>query len=180
MNNESFYFLHHGQTDWNDQGLLMGQQDIPLNDRGRHQANEAGKILAGLTVATLCYSPLARAKETAQIVVSHCPCSLFPIDGLKERCWGKLEGRVITTEELSKEEQQTSDGAESQDSFKKRVLNALQNAASHPEPILLVSHSGVFDIICSEMKLSPPFLSNTCVAHFFQELGKWRVEIIKH
>lgn len=178
--NNSFYFLHHGQTDWNDQGLLMGQQDIPLNAQGRQEAIEAGKILAGLPIATLCHSPLARARETAQIVVNQCPCSLFPLDDIRERSWGALEGKLIMDGELSVAEENIPPGAESKEVFEKRVLQGMEKAIQHPEPILFVSHDGVFEIMCKKLGLETPVLSNTRVAHFFQQLGKWCVEIIEH
>ncbi len=36
------------RTDWNAEGRLQGQRDIPLNDLGQVQAAEAGIILQGL------------------------------------------------------------------------------------------------------------------------------------
>ena len=35
---KSFYFLRHGETDWNKQQKIMGQSDIPLNKTGVLQA----------------------------------------------------------------------------------------------------------------------------------------------
>lgn len=173
-----FYFLHHAQTNWNDKGLVMGQHDVPLNSLGRKQALKAGQILAGLSIATLFYSPLTRAKETAQIVIKECPCSLFPMDNLKERCWGELEGFAVSNEELLKADKKLPHGAESKEDFRKRVIDGMKKAASYPEPILFVSHHGVFEIICSELNQNAPSLPNTSIAHFFQQLGKWHVEIL--
>jgi len=170
---DAFFFLRHGQTDWNVQGLLMGQQDIPLNDDGRQQAYHAAKVLAGHEIASLCHSPLARAKETAQIIAGECHCNLYPLDPLKERCWGTWEGQVISSEQLLNA---NPPGAESESGFRERVLEGLSQAFAYPEPVLLVSHGGVFDIICEKLNLDGVALSNAIVIHVFKQLGKWNLE----
>jgi probable phosphoglycerate mutase len=68
-------FLRHGQTDWNAEGRLQGQMDIPLNDTGRFQAEKAGKtvlkLLGAEAVRSGAYSfvssPLGRARDTMEI-----------------------------------------------------------------------------------------------------------------
>jgi probable phosphoglycerate mutase len=70
-----FYFLRHGETDWNVEGRLQGRQDIPLNALGREQAARAGRklkdILAsgGLRPEAMLFqsSPLGRTRETLEI-----------------------------------------------------------------------------------------------------------------
>ena len=61
------YIMRHGKTDWNACHKLQGRTDIALNDEGRMMAAEAGKKYADIHF-DICYSsPLARAKETAEI-----------------------------------------------------------------------------------------------------------------
>lgn len=69
------YYIRHGETDWNVEGRLQGQRDIPINARGRAQARQCGAILRDLFVcdkvnaAALDFvaSPLGRARETMAI-----------------------------------------------------------------------------------------------------------------
>ncbi|MEM8551169.1 MAG: histidine phosphatase family protein [Pseudomonadota bacterium] len=68
--------VRHGETDWNREGRLQGQRDIPLNDTGRGQAKRNGEALRellaaeGVSPSTLDYvsSPLSRSFETMGIV----------------------------------------------------------------------------------------------------------------
>ena len=41
-----FYFIRHGETDWNREGRYQGSRDIPLNDKGGGQAERNGKLLS--------------------------------------------------------------------------------------------------------------------------------------
>lgn len=69
------YCMRHGLTDWNAEGRLQGQTDIPLNDTGRQQARRNGLALRAhferdnVDPATLDFvcSPLGRARETMEI-----------------------------------------------------------------------------------------------------------------
>ena len=69
----TFYFVRHGETDWNAARRLQGQIDVPLNELGRRQAARCSEILGGLgvkPVSALSFvaSPLIRARETMEII----------------------------------------------------------------------------------------------------------------
>jgi len=72
----NFFFVRHGETDWNREGRLQGQRDVGLNARGRRQAAASGAILAGLLerrglqAATLDFvsSPLSRTRDTMELL----------------------------------------------------------------------------------------------------------------
>lgn len=93
------YFIRHGETDWNVQGRLQGQRDIPLNAQGQTQGIAVSQKLkeAAGSVHVLDYvaSPLERTRHTMETV--RCELGLPP-DGyrvderLKEIHFGEWEG----------------------------------------------------------------------------------------
>ncbi len=93
------YFIRHGETDWNTQGRLQGQRDVPLNRMGRRQAEEAGAVLRTLVddlgALEFVASPLARTRETMERLRD--TLGLNPSDyrldpRLKEISFGRWEG----------------------------------------------------------------------------------------
>jgi len=63
-----FFFIRHGESEGNKKGLIQGKYNLPLTEKGREQAQRAGSFFKGQSVQALYASPLARAKETAQIL----------------------------------------------------------------------------------------------------------------
>lgn len=62
-----FYFLRHGETDWNHRlKLLQGHTDIPLNEIGHQQASEMAGYLKNFGFQRAISSDLVRAQETAR------------------------------------------------------------------------------------------------------------------
>lgn len=63
------YCVRHGETDYNAQGRIQGQSDIPvLSPLGQRQSRATAAALAGLPVEAVYASPLRRAMETAGII----------------------------------------------------------------------------------------------------------------
>ncbi|MCB1378194.1 MAG: histidine phosphatase family protein [Alphaproteobacteria bacterium] len=62
------YFIRHGETDWNRQGLIQGWTDTDLNDHGHRQAAAVGRLLADSPEFSpefnFVVSPLRRARQT--------------------------------------------------------------------------------------------------------------------
>lgn len=85
------YVLRHGETDYNQKGLLQGRTNVPLNDNGRKQAQNTCWMLSNVHFDLVISSPLKRALETASIVVPNHAIWIDP--RLEERFLGEYEGK---------------------------------------------------------------------------------------
>lgn len=140
-----FYYLRHGQTDWNLNRICQGQTDVPLNETGRSQARAAEAVLSGHRIETICCSPLSRARETAAIVNQALDRPIVVLDALKEIGFGVMEGgRVDAWFRRWIDGEETPEKAESFQAFLDRALGAVNQALSHPGPVLIVAHGGVY------------------------------------
>lgn len=64
-----FYFVRHGQTDWNKTNqTLCAQDNIQLNATGLIQADNTARVLENLGIKEIHSSPLMRARQTAEII----------------------------------------------------------------------------------------------------------------
>jgi broad specificity phosphatase PhoE len=95
----TLYFVRHGETDWNAEARLQGRRDVPLNDFGRVQAEEAGRRLRGLVehFEDLDYvaSPLSRTRETMELMrqaIGLHPAAYRTDARLSELTFGAWEG----------------------------------------------------------------------------------------
>lgn len=86
------YFFRHGQTDWNAEGRIQGHLDIPLNDRGRTQADALIQPLRRVGVEAFLSSDLSRALETAEIIAARLGVPVHQDAGLREIHLGELQG----------------------------------------------------------------------------------------
>lgn len=96
------YIIRHGQTDWNIEKKIQGRQDIPLNERGRYQADCLSKAMKNRPVTAVFSSPQIRAMETAEAVAASSGAPVIPVKNLMEINYGSWEGK--TEEELLKED----------------------------------------------------------------------------
>lgn len=72
----------------------MGRTDIELNDTGREQARKMRDMLKNKQFDVILSSPLARAKETAEIIAeTYTDTPLIVTKELVERNFGGFEGK---------------------------------------------------------------------------------------
>ncbi|MBQ7058849.1 MAG: histidine phosphatase family protein [Firmicutes bacterium] len=86
------WIIRHGLTEWNVRHKLQGQTDIPLNDEGKAQAKAEREELADIHLDICFCSPLARARETAMILLEGRDIPIIFDERLKEMNFGLYEG----------------------------------------------------------------------------------------
>ena len=84
----------HGQTAYNAERRFQGQSDVPLNEHGLRQAEEAAPYLAALRPDAIFSSDLSRAASTAAVLgrLTGVPVQLEK--DLRERGGGSWEGKT--------------------------------------------------------------------------------------
>jgi broad specificity phosphatase PhoE len=88
------YLARHGETAWSLSGQHTGLTDLPLTERGEHEARALGGRLRGLTLSKVFTSPLRRAARTCELTGFG---SAAEVDrDLVEWDYGDYEGRTTT------------------------------------------------------------------------------------
>jgi probable phosphoglycerate mutase len=148
------FLARHGETTWNKDRRFQGQEDVPLNDLGREQARALAEVAAGHDLAALYASPLARARETAEIVGARLGLPVATDDRLMESDVGDWQGLYKADIERDQPEAWAAFGAAGEDfrfpggeslaEQQRRVIAALVDITqAHRLPALVVCHRGV-------------------------------------
>ena len=172
-------FIRHGPTEWNAQGLIQGQSDIPLSEQGRAEVRRWA-LRQEFTDFDWYASPLARAKETAEILGA---AEIRTERRLMEANWGEWEGwslerlRQDIGEIFAAMEAQgldlTPPGGESPRMVRARLGAWLAEVAPVQRPIVAVCHAGVVRAAYSlatgwDMKKKAPLARPHAFAHLYE------------
>ncbi len=137
---------------------------MPLNSVGIGQAHDAKSRLAHAPIATICCSPLSRARQTAEIINGALRCPLFTVGKLKEIYFAAAEGKPLLSHSydvlLRNAE---SHGGESFGVFVSRVIAGINQALAYPGPVLIVVHGGVFCAIQTHVRVDRDGDMTNCV-----------------
>jgi broad specificity phosphatase PhoE len=158
-----FWFLRHGETDYNAAGLSQGALDISLNATGRAQAAAAGPQLAGQGIIAIVSSPMQRTRETTDIVNDFLRLPVEYEPDLREVIFGGMEGKPLLPwfpEWL--EGNFTPPNAESFAQVLTRIERAMARRL-RPGPLLIVAHGGVFRALRDLMRLPKQGLTPNAV-----------------
>ncbi len=170
----AFWYLRHGETDWNARNVSQGAVDTPLNETGLAQARTAAEVLRNRGIRSIVSSPLSRARTTAEIVGGVLGLPLEFEDGLREVAFGGQEGQpmggwfedwVAGTF--------TPDGAEPFMDLRTRAVAAISRALTREAPVLVVAHGALFRALRAEMGLSPDVRTPNAVPYFCEPGTPW-------
>ncbi len=151
-----FWFLRHGETDWNTRKLTQGNVEVPLNEAGRAQARAAAERLRGRGIARMVCSTLGRAVETAEIVGAVLGLGFTTDPDLRESWFGEQEGQPMGEWYASwVTGEYTPEGGEPFAHLCDRVIPAMNRAIALEGPVLVVAHGGMFRAVRAAMGLSP-------------------------
>lgn len=152
--------IRHGETAWNTDGRIQGHLDIALNATGQAQARCTGAALAHEALDAIYSSDLQRAYATAQAIEVATGAPLRVEPGLRERCFGVLQGRTFAEiaaawpDAARRWRGRDPDfapegGGESLRTLHARVAATVSRvAARHPGgQVALVAHGGVMDVL---------------------------------
>ncbi|BAS27547.1 histidine phosphatase family protein [Limnochorda pilosa] len=146
------YLVRHGETEWNRIMRIQGQSDVELSERGRDQARRLARRMERWRIDRALTSDLARAQETARIVLGEREVPLETDPRLRERHFGEWEG--LTREEVLARDEAAyhrwgedpwpfrPPGGESLEDVSQRAASLVEELRAGDGHVLVVSHGG--------------------------------------
>ena len=145
---KTIYLVRHGATGYNDQDLFQGVLDNSLSERGKKESEMLALRLKAEPIDIIFHSPLARARQTAEIINQYHQAKLYRVDGFIEMHMGDWEGLnffKVVKEQAEIYQQLISDpfaeipGGESFDQVFKRVKPGVDKVMESKEKSILIS-----------------------------------------
>lgn len=151
--------LRHGRTAWNETGRAQGHADVELDPTGHAQARAVAERLAGLDLATLWSSDLARARQTAAYLAAAHSLPVVEDERLREFDVGERQGLTLVefADRFPEEhaawvrsgEVMPAGGGELAVDVEKRIVPALRDCLdglAAGESALVVSHGAALKV----------------------------------
>ena len=175
----AFWFLRHGETDWNTKDLSQGAVDIPLNETGLAQARSASLLLRNKGITSIISSPLSRARVTAETAAAELGLPVHFDEGLKEVSFGVQEGTPMAAWGFQHwvDGLITPQGAESFPALTTRAVAAINRCIARPPIVLVVAHGALFRALRGAMGHEPNVRTRNAVPVWCEPppggTGKW-------
>ena len=188
---KDLYLMRHGQTFFNQEGLVQGACDSPLTELGQEQARQAGAYLKerGIRFGRLYSSTQERASDTLELVSGR--TDYTRLKGIKEWNFGLFEAQPERLQPkfrpgaTSFEDLFVPYGGEGVDQVGERVLVTLTEVMEQvdAEPVLAVSHGGAmwaFYLKVAAQALDPKVRFGNCaICYYHYDQGHFKlVEVI--
>ncbi|MBI3236749.1 MAG: histidine phosphatase family protein [Chlamydiales bacterium] len=170
---KSFYFIRHGQTDYNVLKCKVDHEDVSLNQVGFLQAQTIEPFVAELPIRSVCFSPLKRAKETKELITIRLQAVHYEIAQLGEcssQIWKEMTS--LGGDALQSSQEPVRD-------FIQQVLEGVNRALSQEGPVLIVAHGGIHWAVCCLMGIERHewAIGNCQLVHFSPEQnGQWQAK----
>ncbi|WP_300381028.1 histidine phosphatase family protein [Clostridium sp.] len=186
------YLTRHGETEWNDRGVMQGWQDSPLTELGKKQGIWLGERMKDLKIDVIYSSPIGRAYNTAELIRGNRDIEIKANDGLKEMKIGLWEG--LSQDEIMAINEENyynfwnvpskyikAEGAESFKEVVDRSFKAISQIVEKEKGknILIVTHTITLKAYLSALEKrdidtlwNPPFIKQTSLTEInFKEEG---------
>lgn len=166
--------VRHGETEYNRADVFRGRVDLPLNERGREQAEAAARYLEGVDFEAFYSSPLQRSMQTAGAIAAPHGGEVKPLEYFIDVDYGEWSGKNIA--EIRKTwpqefavwannpEEAAFPGGEPVREVRERLRKGLEWMSSrHEGTVLLVGHKLINRLVI-------------CIVLDLPTRGIWRVE----
>lgn len=174
-----FYFIRHGQTDANANGLMCGGDwDIKLNDTGHRQSIKASNLLLKLkdNIEAFYVSPMKRALQTAhnlnqinaEIVIEN-DLIEWRVGDWEYQPWDEVPNPFSTTEDPP--------NGETRLFFEERVIFAVHRILTNEKrKVLIVSHGAVAHVLFTSLGMDQVKIENSTLYHVKPDGMSWTLE----
>ena len=149
------YFVRHGEVEEAYRGKYNGHIDIALSPKGKEEAKRVAKELSHIHFDKAYCSDLLRARES--IEPFELSCEIIYTDKLREKSWGRHEGKSFEEIEAEGIAYTTFDNwiasldGEPLEEFKQRVWSFFQEELLKQDStnILVLTHAGFIKMLIS-------------------------------
>jgi broad specificity phosphatase PhoE len=94
-NSTQLILVRHAETTMISGNKIHGHLDAPLSEAGLADSRKTAEHFRGQHIDTLYASSLGRAMRTAEIIGKAVQLDPIPVDKLRERYYGRLEGKSL-------------------------------------------------------------------------------------
>lgn len=167
LTKKSFYFIRHGQTDYNNRSICAGgKTDIPLNETGILQAKDLQKTLNVINYTNVFSSPMKRSIQTAKLATHISP---EISSNLREWELGIFEGATtqIFFEHIKNLSlKQALPMGESKQAFIERSTKAINKILINHDCPLIFAHGGTYWAILQTLNIPGHHVENAKLIQF--------------